>query len=79
MQHRKLLELVENDIASMDLNHLKRVRLLLQSDLWAVGARLDDRKELEQDRIVMLEGERGRIAGAINDVENSIKKLSSVD
>jgi hypothetical protein len=63
----------------MDLNHMARARLLLQSDLWVVGIHLDDRKELEQDRIVMLEDERGRIAGAINDVENRIKKLSAVD
>ena len=34
MQHWKLLELVETDIESMDLDHLKRVCLLLQSDLW---------------------------------------------
>jgi hypothetical protein len=33
MQHRKLLELDENGIASMDRDHLKWARLLLQSDL----------------------------------------------
>lgn len=78
MQHRKLLELVETDIESMDLEHLRRVQLLLQSDLWGIGIRLDGRKNMESHRIAVLEAERGRIAVAINGVENRIKKLSAV-
>ncbi len=44
MQHWNLLEQVEQDITGMDKDHLVRVRLLLQSDLWCANSHLDDRK-----------------------------------
>jgi hypothetical protein len=72
MQHRKLLELVEDDIASMDRDHLKRARLLLQSDLWLVGIRLDDRDRMKPDRIVKLYAERDRVKRAIGKIEKRI-------
>lgn len=79
MQHRKLLELIEMDIAGMDWNHLKRAHLLLQSDLWAVGSRLDDRKRLKSDLIIELEAERERVNGAIDNLRRRIQELSAVD
>ncbi|MEE4603003.1 MAG: hypothetical protein V2J65_17100 [Desulfobacteraceae bacterium] len=75
MQHWKLLELIETDIESMDLDHLKRVCLLLQSDLWWVGSRLDDRDRMEPDRIVELEGDRDRVKRAIGKIEKRIEAL----
>lgn len=76
---RELLELVENDIAGMDRNHLERSRLLLKSDLWTVGSRLDDRKRMEPDRIAKLVAERDRIKRGIDMIEKRIRKLGAVD
>jgi hypothetical protein len=70
MQHRKLLELVENDIASMDRDYLNRTRLLLKSDLWLANSRLYDLKGVEPDRIFELEAERDRINMAIEKIDN---------
>ena len=75
MQHWKLLELVETDIESMDLDHLKRVCLLLKSDLWLVGIRLDDRDRMKPDRIVELYAERNRVKRAIDKIEKRIEAL----
>lgn len=79
MQHGKLLELVETDIAGMDWNHLDRVRLLLQSDLWLAGSRLDDRERMEPNRIAKMEAERDMIEVAIDKIRKRIQGLSAVD
>lgn len=66
MQHRKLLEQVEQGtIEPIYLAHTKR---LLQSDLWSVERGLDERGELEPGRIAELERERRRIKGAIETI-----------
>ena len=70
MQHRKLLKLVENDIASMDRDYLNRTRLLLQSDLWSANIRLYNLKGTEPSRVAELEAERDRINRAIERIDN---------
>lgn len=71
----KLLETVENDIARLDLNHLTRARLLLQSDYWTADSRLDGRKHLVPDRIAALEAERERIKSAIDRIGLRIEEM----
>ncbi len=52
MQHWNLLKQVEQDITGMDKDHLVRVRLLLQSDLWSANSRLDDRNRMAPGQVL---------------------------
>jgi len=73
MQHRTLLELVENNISSMNLDRLRTARLLLQSDLYSANCRIYDLRDSEPDRIADLEAERDRIQKAIGEINHRIE------
>ena len=49
----------------------------MQSDLWVVGSRLDDRKIMISDKVATLEAERDMIAVAIEKIRKRIQELSA--
>lgn len=75
MQHWNLLKQVEQDITSMDKDHLVRVRLLLQSDLWSANSRLYVGKNMASDQVSKFEAKRNRIEEAIGRIESRIQAL----
>ena len=75
MQHWNLLKPVEQDITSMDKDHLIRVRLLLQSDLWSAYSRLYDGKNMASGQASKYEAERDRIQRTIGKIEKRIREF----
>jgi hypothetical protein len=64
MQHSDILKMVETRTHEKVRNWLTRAKALLQSDLWSVDIRLEDRPEDEA-----LQAERRRILEAIDKLD----------
>ena len=73
----RLLQLVENDLAHLDLNRLTRARLLLMSDQWALEARLDGRHTMAPGLVTRLEAERERLREAIGKIGARIQAMEN--
>ena len=66
VQHREILETVENQLAGKDRNWRARARKLLMSDRWTLNSRLEgspDDKQLRTDR--------DRVQAAIDKLERA--------